>query len=226
MALRQEIHSLVESLTACTFAIWKQRHPFPMWLSPKQRLWTATCGEDEIELAMCHILSGENCTSIYYFDKLCAFLCRTILLAYRDVTDVVSQDNAASAYVQELENDLTLVAITGIADPLRPEVVNAIKQCNRAGITVRMLTGRPRWVHSSYQSQDHLKLFSAILFFYVCIRWSGMQRQNNRKTNGWPSFETCANNVSVYFCFWILVVVLPKGEKENSVSPNRINAFL
>ena len=42
---------------------------------------------------------------------------------------------------QELEQQLTLIALLGISDPLRPEVVPAIQQCNRAGITVRMLTG-------------------------------------------------------------------------------------
>ena len=42
---------------------------------------------------------------------------------------------------QELEQQLTLIALLGILDPLRPEVVPAIRQCNRAGITVRMLTG-------------------------------------------------------------------------------------
>lgn len=63
------------------------------------------------------------------------------MLAYRDVTKEVSQEDAAKADVGHLEQDLCLIAIAGIADPLRPEVVGAIQQCNRAGITVRMLTG-------------------------------------------------------------------------------------
>ena len=29
----------------------------------------------------------------------------------------------------------------GIEDPVRPEVVNAIRQCQAAGVTVRMITG-------------------------------------------------------------------------------------
>ena len=41
------------------------------------------------------------------------------------------------------ERDLTLVAVVGIQDPLRPDVPESIHQCERAGITVRMLTGEP-----------------------------------------------------------------------------------
>lgn len=40
-----------------------------------------------------------------------------------------------------LESDLTLVAIAGIRDPLRPEISEAIKKCKNAGIRVRMITG-------------------------------------------------------------------------------------
>ena len=38
-------------------------------------------------------------------------------------------------------SNLTSICIVGIEDPVRPEVPDAIKQCQRAGITVRMVTG-------------------------------------------------------------------------------------
>jgi magnesium-transporting ATPase (P-type) len=41
----------------------------------------------------------------------------------------------------KLENNLTLDAIVGIADPLRLDVVDAVATCQRAGIFVRMVTG-------------------------------------------------------------------------------------
>ena len=63
------------------------------------------------------------------------------MIAYRDVTDLLSRESARSAHIYDLEKDLTLIGVAGIADPLRPEVVEAIKSCSRAGITVRMLTG-------------------------------------------------------------------------------------
>ncbi len=44
---------------------------------------------------------------------------------------------------ESLEQGLTLVAVVGLEDPLRVEVKHAIAQCQRAGITVRMLTGAP-----------------------------------------------------------------------------------
>jgi len=61
---------------------------------------------------------------------------RTICLAHRVVT---INNKAVSA--EALECELTLDAIVGIKDPLRPDVIQAIKECQRAGIFVRMVTG-------------------------------------------------------------------------------------
>ncbi len=61
---------------------------------------------------------------------------RTICLAHRAV---VVNNKAVSA--EALECELTLDAIVGIKDPLRPDVIQAIKECQRAGIFVRMVTG-------------------------------------------------------------------------------------
>lgn len=40
-----------------------------------------------------------------------------------------------------LEDKLTAVGIFGLQDPLRPTIVESIKQCNSAGISVIMCTG-------------------------------------------------------------------------------------
>jgi len=37
--------------------------------------------------------------------------------------------------------DMTLVAITGIEDPLRPDVRDAVTDCHHAGVTVKMCAG-------------------------------------------------------------------------------------
>lgn len=42
---------------------------------------------------------------------------------------------------EHLLEGLTLLGIIGIEDPVRPEVPAAIRQCQKAGITVRMVTG-------------------------------------------------------------------------------------
>jgi magnesium-transporting ATPase (P-type) len=68
---------------------------------------------------------------------------RTILLAFKEIS---SERFEASEYKSEeqvarLESDLTLLAILGIEDPLRDGVKEAVQVCQRAGITVRMITG-------------------------------------------------------------------------------------
>lgn len=42
---------------------------------------------------------------------------------------------------ETLDNDLTALAIVGIKDPVRKEVPEAVRICQKAGITVRMVTG-------------------------------------------------------------------------------------
>ncbi|XP_007568579.1 plasma membrane calcium-transporting ATPase 1-like [Poecilia formosa] len=64
---------------------------------------------------------------------------RTICLAYRDFSIADGEpdwDNEA-----EILTRLTCIAVVGIEDPVRPEVPEAIRKCQRAGITVRMVTG-------------------------------------------------------------------------------------
>jgi P-type Ca2+ transporter type 2C len=42
---------------------------------------------------------------------------------------------------EELAKDLTLIGIVGIEDPLRPGVREAVANCHKAGVTVKMCTG-------------------------------------------------------------------------------------
>ncbi|EYC38048.1 hypothetical protein Y032_0747g2019 [Ancylostoma ceylanicum] len=75
---------------------------------------------------------------------------RTIGLAYKDMVPAGSkkEDNEVE-YTGEIDwddeetirNGMTAIAIMGIQDPVRPEVPAAIDKCQRAGITVRMVTG-------------------------------------------------------------------------------------
>ncbi|XP_068568416.1 plasma membrane calcium-transporting ATPase 2 isoform X2 [Cebidichthys violaceus] len=63
---------------------------------------------------------------------------RTICVAYRNFSGdpEPSWDDESN-----ILNDLTAICVVGIEDPVRPEVPDAIKKCQRAGITVRMVTG-------------------------------------------------------------------------------------
>lgn len=63
---------------------------------------------------------------------------RTLTLAYKDIPYTAQYSALNDNF---LESDLTLVAIVGIKDPLRPEIIGSIKTCKSAGIRVRMITG-------------------------------------------------------------------------------------
>ena len=62
---------------------------------------------------------------------------RVLAIAVREFPDAAGVPSG----VEGAEQQLALLAVVGIQDPLRADVPAAISQCERAGITVRMLTG-------------------------------------------------------------------------------------
>ncbi|XP_035791812.1 plasma membrane calcium-transporting ATPase 2-like isoform X3 [Anopheles albimanus] len=73
---------------------------------------------------------------------------RTICIAFRDFVpgkaniNEVHYDNEPNWDDEEnIISNLTCLCVVGIEDPVRPEVPEAIRKCQRAGITVRMVTG-------------------------------------------------------------------------------------
>ncbi|GLD58103.1 plasma membrane calcium-transporting ATPase 2-like isoform X1 [Lates japonicus] len=64
---------------------------------------------------------------------------RTICVAYREFPAEAGEPDWDSE--NDILNELTCIAVVGIEDPVRPEVPEAISKCQRAGITVRMVTG-------------------------------------------------------------------------------------
>ncbi|KAF8896568.1 calcium-transporting ATPase [Infundibulicybe gibba] len=88
-------------------------------------------------------LAEENIsrTIIFYANQTL----RTIALCYRDFeswppTAMKKNDQDEIDY-ETLARDLTLIAITGIEDPLRPGVLDAVKKCGKAGVQIKMCTG-------------------------------------------------------------------------------------
>uniref|UniRef100_A0A7S4VBP8 P-type Ca(2+) transporter n=1 Tax=Ditylum brightwellii TaxID=49249 RepID=A0A7S4VBP8_9STRA len=63
---------------------------------------------------------------------------RSLAVAFRDF-DSVPKDGWNNN--KDLETNMTLLAVFGIEDPLRPSVPGAIEDCRKAGIDVRMCTG-------------------------------------------------------------------------------------
>lgn len=73
---------------------------------------------------------------------------RTICIAYKDFrkekagqNDEIFDEEPDWDDEEAIVRGLTCICIVGIEDPVRPEVPNAIKKCQRAGICVRMVTG-------------------------------------------------------------------------------------
>ena len=73
---------------------------------------------------------------------------RIISISYRDFvlgkaeTNQVHVDSEPNwADEEKIIYNMTCIAVVGIEDPVRPEVPEAIKKCQNAGITVRMVTG-------------------------------------------------------------------------------------
>ncbi|XP_017062585.1 plasma membrane calcium-transporting ATPase 2 isoform X2 [Drosophila eugracilis] len=73
---------------------------------------------------------------------------RTISVAYRDFVPGKAAINEVHIDCEpnwddeeNIMTNLTCLCVVGIEDPVRPEVPDAIRKCQRAGITVRMVTG-------------------------------------------------------------------------------------
>lgn len=73
---------------------------------------------------------------------------RTLLVAYVDYSDsdwkqLEQRHNnfQSEADREAVESDLVMVGIFGLMDPLRPGIKDAVAQCHKSGINVRMVTG-------------------------------------------------------------------------------------
>ncbi|NLG15719.1 MAG: HAD-IC family P-type ATPase [Fibrobacter sp.] len=63
---------------------------------------------------------------------------RVLALAFKDIDN---QTNLESLTNESVEKDLTLIGITAMYDPPRPEVEAAVRECREAGIRIVMITG-------------------------------------------------------------------------------------
>ena len=71
---------------------------------------------------------------------------RTIAMLYRDYEQwpprgAVSADDKRQADFDKVFRDMTFLGVVGIQDPLRPGVTKAVRDCQMAGVFVRMVTG-------------------------------------------------------------------------------------
>ncbi|GJC87991.1 calcium-transporting ATPase 2 [Colletotrichum liriopes] len=69
---------------------------------------------------------------------------RPIAIAYKDIdsTEAFERlDDPDSIKFEKHFRDMTFIGVFGIRDPLRPEVLDSVRQCQEAGVFVRMVTG-------------------------------------------------------------------------------------
>ncbi|KAJ3045045.1 Calcium-transporting ATPase 10, plasma membrane-type [Rhizophlyctis rosea] len=116
----------------------------------KYRLYTK--GASEIVLSLCtHIVDskGKTITPITPGDttriqrtikRWASQGLRTLALAYRDTDQALATFEGASKK-DDPEHDLVFIGLVGIKDPLRKEVPGAVAVCQKAGLTIRMVTG-------------------------------------------------------------------------------------
>ncbi len=73
-----------------------------------------------------------------HVEELAADALRVIGVAERRVG---KEEFEAAAEVFDLVSDLTFLGLVGMEDPVRPEVLDAVDTCRRAGISVKIITG-------------------------------------------------------------------------------------
>ncbi|OMJ69081.1 hypothetical protein SteCoe_33300 [Stentor coeruleus] len=90
-----------------------------------------------------HIINEEVSKTIQNtINKMTDNALRVIALTYKNLNSQENIEDLDSNGFPEIEkSELTLIGLIGIRDPIRPEVPGAVKECQRAGITVRMVTG-------------------------------------------------------------------------------------
>ncbi len=69
-------------------------------------------------------------------ERMAGSALRVLAMAYKELTDLPSQID-----IDTLENELIFAGLTGMIDPARPEVIEAVARCSAAGIRPVMITG-------------------------------------------------------------------------------------
>lgn len=107
-------------------------------------------GASEMILERCEYLLDENAKTLpleetkkeelkKIIEEWASHGFRTLAIAYRELETNLEIKKEREAI--DLDKNLTLLCIVGIEDPIREEVPSAVRECQKAGIVVRMVTG-------------------------------------------------------------------------------------
>uniref|UniRef100_A0A8C7DT34 Calcium-transporting ATPase n=1 Tax=Oncorhynchus kisutch TaxID=8019 RepID=A0A8C7DT34_ONCKI len=113
---------------------------------------------------------------------------RTICVAYRDFPAEAGEPNWDNE--ADILNELTCICVVGIEDPVRPEVPDAILKCQRAGITVRMVTGDNINNRPCHSNQTHHITFILKGGLYNDI----IEVEQERLDKVWPKLRVLARS--------------------------------
>lgn len=82
-----------------------------------------------------------------HIGKLAQRSLRVLAMAYRDFDswppphDTPKPGTADHLKLDDIFQEMTLIGIVGLRDPLRPDVIESVRLCQQAGVFVRMVTG-------------------------------------------------------------------------------------
>ncbi|KFW70781.1 Plasma membrane calcium-transporting ATPase 2, partial [Pygoscelis adeliae] len=120
---------------------------------------------------------------------------RTICVAFRDFNSSPEPDWDNE---NDILSDLTCICVVGIEDPVRPEVPEAIRKCQRAGITVRMVTGdnintaRAIAIKCGIIHPGEDFYWFGVVFFFLCSPL--LQIEQERIDKIWPKLRVLARS--------------------------------
>jgi Ca2+-transporting ATPase len=112
------------------------KHMSHVWhaLDAKDRFVVAAKGAVEGVIAHCALDANARRSALEANDNLARHGLRVLAVAMKRMDHVGSNRD-------EDERDLTLCGLLGFQDPVRPEVPGAVDECQRAGISIKMITG-------------------------------------------------------------------------------------
>lgn len=96
-------------------------------------------GSPECVLAMCIIASDKREEIVSYMEMMQKRAMRIIAFAHKELTNVLDYEEEKNH--RKMESDMIFDGFLAIADPLRKDVFDAVENCRKAGVDLKILTG-------------------------------------------------------------------------------------
>ncbi|KAJ3065457.1 Calcium-transporting ATPase 10, plasma membrane-type [Podochytrium sp. JEL0797] len=155
----EEVRRMVKKVDGGTWTFSSDRKRMSTLILPRAKTPNSSAkyrlhakGASEIILGLCtHILvsssvveplDAETSANILKTIKYWASEgLRTVGLAYRNTDQLITSVDSGNGIMDNPEHDMVWIALMAIKDPLRKEVPGAVSVCQKAGLTIRMVTG-------------------------------------------------------------------------------------